>query len=62
MGVTRKVLSNGNGKDYPEKGDVVTIEYTGNLYDAKAEPHHQGQKSVSIVASYLCSVKPDHRI
>ena len=33
MGFTRKVLRNGNGTDYPKKGDQVTIEYTGNLYD-----------------------------
>ncbi|KAL8754242.1 MAG: hypothetical protein Q9199_004486 [Rusavskia elegans] len=33
MGVTRKVLKEGNGTDKPKKGDVVTIEYTGNLYD-----------------------------
>ena len=33
MGVTRKVLREGNGTDHPKKGDQVTIEYTGNLYD-----------------------------
>lgn len=33
MGVTRKVLTKGNGTDRPKKGDTVTIEYTGNLYD-----------------------------
>lgn len=38
MGVTRKVLKEGNGKDKPVKGDEVTIEYTGNLYDEEA--HH----------------------
>ncbi|KAL8732053.1 MAG: hypothetical protein Q9166_003006 [cf. Caloplaca sp. 2 TL-2023] len=35
MGVTRKVLKEGNGTDQPKKGDEVTIEYTGNLYDEK---------------------------
>jgi FK506-binding protein 1 len=35
MGVTRKVLKPGNGIDKPKKGDEVTIEYTGNLYDEK---------------------------
>lgn len=34
MGVTRKVLKPGNGSDRPKKGDEVTINYTGNLYDA----------------------------
>ncbi|MCJ1436699.1 hypothetical protein MMC27_006081, partial [Xylographa pallens] len=33
MGVTRKVLKQGNGVDKPKPGDEVTIEYTGNLYD-----------------------------
>ena len=33
MGVTKKVLKPGNGTDKPKKGDEVTIEYTGNLYD-----------------------------
>ncbi|KAL8677687.1 MAG: hypothetical protein Q9186_005900 [Xanthomendoza sp. 1 TL-2023] len=37
MGVTRKVLKEGNGTDKPKKGDEVTIEYTGNLYDEKEE-------------------------
>lgn len=33
MGVTRKVITEGNGQDKPKRGDTVTIEYTGNLYD-----------------------------
>lgn len=33
MGVTRKIITKGNGTDRPKKGDNVTIEYTGNLYD-----------------------------
>lgn len=33
MGVTRKIVTKGNGVDKPEVGDEVTIEYTGNLYD-----------------------------
>ncbi|CAD6565869.1 MAG: FK506-binding protein 2B [Alectoria sarmentosa] len=33
MGVTRKIISKGNGADRPKAGDAVTIEYTGNLYD-----------------------------
>lgn len=33
MGVTRKIVTKGNGTDRPKKGDTVTIEYTGNLYD-----------------------------
>lgn len=42
MGVTRKVLKEGNGKDKPAKGDEVTIEYTGNLYDEAA--HHNNYR------------------
>ncbi|KAL9128198.1 MAG: hypothetical protein Q9217_003071 [Psora testacea] len=44
MGVTKTVLGEGNGQDYPKKGDTVTIEYTGNLYDHKepATNHHRG--------------------
>ena len=36
MGVSKAILKEGNGKDYPKKGDHVTIEYTGNLYDPEA--------------------------
>ncbi|KAI4133219.1 MAG: hypothetical protein LQ338_000277 [Usnochroma carphineum] len=43
MGVTRKVLKEGNGVDKPKKGDKVTIEYTGNLYDeTKADNNYRG--------------------
>ena len=45
MGVTRKVLKEGNGKDKPKKGDEVTIEYTGNLYDENETANHcRGQQ------------------
>ncbi|KAI9693117.1 MAG: FK506 binding protein proline rotamase rapamycin-binding protein [Bathelium mastoideum] len=33
MGVDKKILKNGNGKDFAKAGDNVTIEYTGYLYD-----------------------------
>ena len=33
MGVTRKVLKQSNEVEKPMKGDEVTIEYTGYLYD-----------------------------
>jgi len=32
MGVTRTVLEHGNG-DQPKKGDEITVEYAGFLYD-----------------------------
>ena len=45
MGVTRKLLKAGNGTDKPKKGDEVTIEYTGNLYDEKrADNDYRGEK------------------
>lgn len=41
MGVTKETIKEGNGADYPKKGDEVTIEYTGNLYDeSKGQEHH----------------------
>ncbi|KAJ9635772.1 FK506 binding protein proline rotamase rapamycin-binding protein [Coniosporium tulheliwenetii] len=33
MGVFKKVIRKGNGVDKPKKGDSVTMEYTGWLYD-----------------------------
>lgn len=45
MGVTKKVLKEGDGKTYPTKGNDVTIEYTGNLYDeAKADDDYRGKQ------------------
>ena len=38
MGVTKKVIKEGNGTDRPSNGDEVTIEYTGNLYDPSVDP------------------------
>jgi len=49
MGVDRKILSDGNGKDFPKAGDNVTIEYTGNLYDAEVKPYAQGKQFDSSV-------------
>lgn len=43
MGVSRKVIEPGNGVDHPKKGDEVTIEYTGCLYDPKEKDNeHRG--------------------
>ena len=46
MGVEKEVLKSGNGEDYPKKGDQVTIEYTGNLFDeeAGADNHYRGDQ------------------
>ena len=38
MGFTRKVIKEGNHIDRPSKGDEITVEYTGNLYEPSAGP------------------------
>ena len=49
MGVIRKVLTEGNGSDKPKKGDEVTINYTGNLYDeSSAGNYNRGKEYVLI--------------
>jgi FKBP-type peptidyl-prolyl cis-trans isomerase len=48
MGVTKKLISPGNGTDKPKKGDSITMEYTGNLYDANA-PEGKGKQFDSSV-------------
>ncbi|KAJ5580864.1 FKBP-type peptidyl-prolyl isomerase [Penicillium hetheringtonii] len=45
MGVDKKVLTPGNGVDFPKKGDNIAMHYTGCLYDAsKADNHFMGFK------------------
>ena len=45
MGVDKKILTPGNGVDFPKKGDNVAMHYTGCLYDANAAANHfMGQK------------------
>ena len=48
MGVTKTLISPGNGQDKPKKGDSITMEYTGNLYDANA-PGGKGKQFDSSV-------------
>jgi FK506-binding protein 1 len=45
MGVEKTLITQGNGTDTPKKGDVVTMEYTGWLYDT-SKPQNKGDKSV----------------
>ncbi|KAJ5156779.1 hypothetical protein N7492_009582 [Penicillium capsulatum] len=40
MGVEKKILQAGNGVDFPKKGDVVAMHYTGCLYDQSQEANH----------------------
>ncbi|PYH87510.1 peptidyl-prolyl cis-trans isomerase [Aspergillus ellipticus CBS 707.79] len=45
MGVTKTTLSPGNGTQFPQKGDVVSIHYTGCLFDpSKPERHNMGNQ------------------
>lgn len=39
----KELIKQGNGHDKPKKGDEVTIEYTGWLYDANAAQHRGKQ-------------------
>ncbi|KAI9828471.1 MAG: FK506 binding protein proline rotamase rapamycin-binding protein [Phylliscum demangeonii] len=48
MGVTKHVLREGNHSDRPRKGDSVTIEYTGYLYDG-AKDNKKGKQFDSSV-------------
>lgn len=41
MGVTKQVLQEGNGTDIPKQGDMVSIEYTGNLYDPDSSDQYK---------------------
>ena len=54
MGVEKRVIQEGNGSDRPAKGDEVTIEYTGNLYDpSQADNDFRGNQSVSVLYPVL---------
>jgi FK506-binding protein 1 len=48
MGVSKKITKEGNGANFPEAGDEVTMEYTGYLYDRSAS-EFKGQKFDSSV-------------
>ena len=47
MGVTKEQISPGNGTDKAQKGDTITMEYTGNLYDPNAA-NKKGKQSVCL--------------
>jgi len=36
MGVTKQLITPGNGVDKAKAGDTITMEYTGNLQDTSA--------------------------
>jgi FK506-binding protein 1 len=43
MGVEKKIIKEGNGIDFPKANDLVTMEYTGYLFD-EAAGGFKGQK------------------
>jgi len=48
MGVTKTQISPGNGADKPHKGDTVSMEYTGWLYDDHAAQNRGKQFDSSV--------------
>ena len=45
MGVTKQVLSQGNGSDKPKAGDNISMVYTGWLEDT-SKPENKGKQYV----------------
>lgn len=45
MGVTKEILSPGNGQQFPKPGDQISMHYTGCLYDENA-PNKMGKQYV----------------
>ncbi|BCR99092.1 FKBP-type peptidyl-prolyl cis-trans isomerase [Aspergillus luchuensis] len=43
MGVTKEILSPGNGQQFPKPGDQISMHYTGCLYDENA-PNKMGKQ------------------
>lgn len=61
MGVTRQVLQEGNGIDYPQPGDEVKIHYVGTLEsDGKqyARRSFRSLPSVLLTVAILGSIHP----
>ncbi|GAB7359282.1 hypothetical protein MBLNU230_g5936t1 [Neophaeotheca triangularis] len=48
MGVTKQVISQGDGATKPSAGDTILMEYTGNLYD-ESKPDKRGKQFDSSV-------------
>lgn len=44
MGLEKQTLRMGNGKDHPQPGDPVELNYTGYLYDESNPDHHKGKE------------------
>lgn len=48
MGVQKQLISEGNGTDRPKKGDQVTMEYTGWVFDPNATDNKGKQFDSSV--------------
>lgn len=59
MGVTKTVISPGNGQQFPQKGDQISMHYTGCLYDENA-PNKMGKQYgfPPLLPSFQISVLP----
>jgi FK506-binding protein 1 len=55
MGVEKKNISPGDGTTRPKKGDTVTMEYTGWLFDP-SKPDTKGTQYVEILGRSLTSM------
>lgn len=51
MGLEKQTLRMGNGKDHPQPGDPVELNYTGYLYDESNPDHHKGKEYVTAVTN-----------
>jgi FK506-binding protein 1 len=49
----KKLIKSGNGVDKPNKGDEVTIQYTGWLYDASATDNQNRGKEWVVQKAFL---------
>lgn len=45
MGVTKELIHQGDGQTKPSKGDTISMEYTGWVYDA-SKPNNKGSQYV----------------
>ncbi|OCK86009.1 peptidyl-prolyl cis-trans isomerase [Lepidopterella palustris CBS 459.81] len=62
MGVERKTLRSGNETDFPRKGDTVSMEYTGWLYDANVSSTKGKQFDSSVGRGDLKTVIGEGRV
>lgn len=51
MGVTREVVQPGDGQNYPQPGDTITIHYDGYLYD-ESQQHNNFKGTLSVFPIY----------